>query len=96
VLNASAVVGNLSLVPATPSRPAEAAPTITSNPSTPFEPSPLGASSPSNGPSPFVLLLLALGAVSLGIFLGPRVRRFTGYWVAEARLGLASKKPPVS
>jgi hypothetical protein len=60
----------------------------------PFEPSPLAASSPSNGPSPFVLLLLAVAAVSVGIFLGPRLRRVTGYWLAEARLALFSRKPP--
>jgi hypothetical protein len=103
VRDVASIVGNLSV--ASPPAPAAVArstsvgsdaPPISLAPPAPFEPSPLAATSSSKGPSPFVLILLAVGAVSLGIFLGPRLRRVTGYWVAEARLAFLSRKPPTS
>ena len=59
----------------------------------PFEPFPLGSSSPANGPSPFGLVFLGVGAVALILFFfGPRGRGLVGYWASEARLALFARR----
>jgi hypothetical protein len=52
---------------------------------------PWSSSSSLDVSSPFMLLLFAIGAISLLLFLSPRVRRTAPYWIAEARFLLVSK-----
>ena len=43
------------------------------------------------GVSPFLLLLIGLGVVSMVVFIGPAARRSARYWLGEARFALVPR-----